>query len=138
MDGVLSDASQRQHYLEGPFPQWEAFFAACDGDDLIEEAAELGRLLDPGLIVILLTARPVRVRRQTLAWLGRNPVRWDLLVMRDDDDWASSHRFKQMEMVDLQERGFAVQLAIDDDPRNVEMYRRTGVPTVYFHSGYYE
>ena len=29
MDGVLSDASGRQHYLDGPFRDWEAFFAAC-------------------------------------------------------------------------------------------------------------
>jgi hypothetical protein len=138
MDGVLSDASQRQHYLDGPFQQWEAFFAACGEDDLIPEAAELARLIDPQLTVILLTARPVRVRRQTLDWLHRHPVRWDLLVMRDDGDWASSHSFKQAEMGDLQARGFAVRLAVDDDPRNVEMYRRAGVPAVYFHSGYYE
>ena len=88
--------------------------------------------------VILLTARPIRVRRQTMDWLGRHPVRWDLLVMRDEDDWTSSHTFKRTELRDLQRRGFEIRLAVDDDPRNVEMYRRAEVPALYFHSGYYD
>jgi hypothetical protein len=29
-------------------------------------------------------------------------------------------------------------LAFEDDPRNVEMFRRSGVPCVYIHSGYYD
>ncbi len=138
MDGVLADASQRQHFLDGPFQYWEKFFAACGADDPIAEALELARLLDPALAVILLTARPIRVRAQTVDWLSRHPVRWDLLVMRDEDDWTSSHTFKRTELRDLQRRGFEIRLAIDDDPRNVEMYRKVDVPALYFHSGYYD
>lgn len=138
MDGVLADASGRQHYLEGPFQQWEAFFQACGQDDPIPEALEMVRLLDPSLVVVLLTARPDRVRPQTLDWLARHPVRWDLLVMRDEFDWTSSHTFKRTELRALQARGFEVRLAVDDDPKNVEMYRRADVPALYFHSGYYD
>lgn len=138
MDGVLSDASGRQHYLEGPMMYWDAFFAACGEDDLIAEAAALGHHLDPDVRVILLTARPIRVRRQTLDWLGRQPVRWDLLLMRDEDDWMSSHVFKRTCLSALRARGFDVRLALDDDPKNVEMFRAAGVPCVYWHSGYYE
>lgn len=138
MDGVLSDASGRQHFLEGPFQYWEKFFQACGEDDPIPEAVEMVRLLDPSLVVILLTARPDRVRPQTLDWLARHPVRWDLLVMRDEFDWTSSHTFKRTELRALEARGFAVRLAVDDDPKNVDMYRRAGVPALYFHSGYYD
>ncbi|HEX7096762.1 MAG TPA: hypothetical protein VF183_12830, partial [Acidimicrobiales bacterium] len=98
MDGVLSDASGRQHYLEGPMPCWDAFFDACGEDEPIGATVALLRLLDPSLAIVLLTARPVRVRRQTLDWLQRHPVRWDLLIMRDEDDWSSSHHFKQVEL----------------------------------------
>ena len=96
------------------------------------------RLLDPALGVVLLTARPIRVQRQTLDWLARHPVRWDLLIMRDEDDWSSSHLFKQVELRELRRAGFDPQLAIDDDPRNVEMYRKEDVAGLYFHSGYYD
>src|SRR5690606_24491295 len=119
MDGVLSDASQRQHLLEGPVPRWDAFFEACGDDLTIPEALELLDLVDPDLAIVLLTARPVRVRRQTLEWLARHPVRWDLLIMRDEDDWSSSHLFKQVELRELRTAGFVPRLAIDDDPRNV-------------------
>jgi hypothetical protein len=138
MDGVLSDASTRQHLLEGPNRRWDAFFEACGDDQPIPEAVELLRLLDPSLTIILLTARPIRVQRQTLDWLRRHPVRWDLLIMRGDDDWSSSHLFKKVELHELRGAGFDPRLAIDDDPRNVEMYRKEGVPGLYLHSGYYE
>ena len=34
--------------------------------------------------------------------------------------------------------GFELQLAVEDDRRNVEMFRAEGVPCIYFHSGYYD
>ena len=38
----------------------------------------------------------------------------------------------------LRATGYEPVLAIDDDPRNAEMYRAEGVPVVYVHSGYYD
>ncbi len=37
IDGVLSDAARRQHYLEDPWPNWRGFFDACGEDQVIEE-----------------------------------------------------------------------------------------------------
>ena len=37
IDGVLSDASTRQHYIEAPRANWRAFFDACGEDPVIEE-----------------------------------------------------------------------------------------------------
>jgi len=31
-----------------------------------------------------------------------------------------------------------LRFAIEDDRRNVDMFRMEGVPCVYFHSGYYD
>ena len=47
LDGVLSDAASRQHYLERPRRDWDAFFEACGDDDVIEEIKVLLDLLDP-------------------------------------------------------------------------------------------
>ena len=138
MDGVLSDASRRQHYLDRPFRDWEAFFQACGDDDLINEVARLLEVLDPDLRVLLLTARPQRVRDQTLAWLQRYGLRWDLLVMRDWDDFGSSRSYKQRVVGEFREYGFELRLAFEDDRRNVDMFHAEGVPCVYIHSGYYD
>jgi phosphoglycolate phosphatase-like HAD superfamily hydrolase len=139
MDGVLSDAASRQHYIEGPGRRnWDAFFAACGDDTLIDDVAQLLHLLDESLQIILLTGRPLRVQPQTLAWLERYKLRWDLLIMRDWGDYMAAREFKQWTVEDLRRVGFELVLAFEDDRRNLEMFRAEGVPCVYIHSGYYD
>jgi hypothetical protein len=138
MDGVLSDASRRQHLLDQPRRDWDAFFAACGDDEPIAEVARLLEVLDPTLPVVLLTARPLRVRPQTLDWLQRHHLRWDLLVMRPDDGPSRSSDFKRSVVVQLRQLGFDLRLAFEDDRRNVAMFHGEGVPCVYIHSGYYD
>lgn len=138
MDGVLSDASSRQHFLEFPQRDWDAFFAACGEDELIGEVARLLEVLDAGHQVVLLTARPLRVRPQTLAWLDRYKLRWDLLIMRDYGDYSASRSFKRETVGHLRRYGFDLRLAFEDDRRNVDMFHGEGIPCVYIHSGYYD
>lgn len=138
IDGVLSDAASRQHYLEAPRRDWRAFFDACGDDPVIEEVHVLLELLDPTLAIVLLTARPQRVHHLTEAWLRRYRIRWDLLVMRPYGDYEVSREFKQGSVWELREYGFDLQLAIEDDRRNVAMFRAEHVPCLYKHSGYYD
>jgi len=138
LDGVLSDAARRQHYLEAPRRDWRAFFDACGDDPVIEEIKVLLDLLDRDLAVVLLTARPLRVHLLTEAWLRRYRIRWDLLVMRPWGDYELARDFKQTSIWDLRSYGFDLRLGIEDDRRNVEMLREEGIPCIYFHSGYYD
>jgi hypothetical protein len=138
LDGVLSDAASRQHYLESPRRDWRAFFDACGDDPVIEEVRVLLELLDRSLRVVLLTARPERVHHLTEAWLRRYRIRWDLLVMRPYGDYDVSREFKEASLWDLRDYGFELRLAIEDDRRNVAMFRAEGVPCLYIHSGYYD
>ena len=60
MDGVLSDAAGRQHHLERPRRDWDAFFDAVRrGRRSSTEVARLLEVLDPTLHIVLLTARPI-------------------------------------------------------------------------------
>jgi HAD superfamily, subfamily IIIB (Acid phosphatase) len=138
IDGVLSDAAGRQHYLEQGRRDWKAFFEACGDDPVIQEVARLLELLRPELAVVLLTGRPQRVQPQTLAWLERYGLRWDLLVMRSRGDYDQVRQFKRAVVDDLRARGFDLRLAFEDDPANRAMFVAAGVPCVYIHSGYYE
>lgn len=138
MDGVLADAANRQHFLEGARRDWDAFFDACGEDPLIEEVGRLAELLDPGLAVVLLTGRPLRVELQTLAWLARFALRWDLLIMRDYGDYSAAREFKRRTVAELRAYGFDLRLAVEDDRRNLEMFQAEGVPCLYIHSGYYD
>jgi hypothetical protein len=138
MDGVLSDAANRQHYLERPRRDWDAFFAACGDDELIAEVARLLEVIDDDLRIVLLTARPISVRPQTLGWLDRYELRWDLLIMREYGDYQASTTFKRRSVGELKAYGFDLRLAFEDDLRNVDMFHAEGVPCVYIHSGYYD
>jgi hypothetical protein len=137
IDGVLSDAAGRQHFLESGRRDWASFFAACGDDPVIEEIARLLELLDSSLAVILLTGRPHGVHPQTMAWLDRYGLRWDLLVMRARGDHAQVTAYKRDAVDDLRAHGFDLRLAFEDDPSNHAMYVAAGIPCVYIHSGYY-
>lgn len=138
IDGVLSDAQARQHYIELGRRDWHAFFDACGDDPLIDEVGRLLELLDPRLRIVLLSGRPIRVQPQTLAWLARYGIRWDLLIMRDVQDYSQVDRFKRIAVHELRARMLEIRLAFEDDPRNRDMFRAEGIPCVYLHSGYYE
>jgi hypothetical protein len=138
MDGVLADASGRQHLLERPYRDWDGFFEACGDDPLIDEVGRLLHCLDDGLRIILLTARPIRVQRHTLDWLDRMGLRWDVLIMREYGDYGASRDFKRRTVFELRDYGFELELAFEDDRRNVDMFRSEGIPCVYIHSGYYD
>ena len=138
MDGVISDASGRQHFLDGSNKDWWAFFEASVDDPPIPEVIGLVERLTENRTIILLTARPSGSADTTLEWLDRHGVRWDLLAMRKDDDHASSPEVKRAILLELRGDGYEPVLAIDDDPENLVMYRSEGVPTVYIHSGYYD
>ncbi len=139
IDGVLSDASGRQHYLLGENKEWWNFFEAAIGDPPIVESIQLVDRLTQNHTVILLTARPKRLTEITVNWLSQNNIHWDALEMRQDDDiYTSSPDVKREILHSLQSLGYEPTLAIDDDPRNLVMYQTEGIPTVYIHSGYYE
>jgi hypothetical protein len=139
LDGVLADARGRQHFLNGPGRKdWRGFFDAAGDDPVIEEVVRLLELLDRDLTIVLLTARPMRIRALTEEWLRRHRVEWDLLVMRPDRDFGPSVDFKRRTVRHLREAGFDLRLAFEDDRRNVDMFHEEGVPCVYLHSGYYD
>jgi hypothetical protein len=140
MDGVLSDAAGRQHYLEADdgWQDWDSFFAAAGEDALISDVARLLDVIGDDHRVVLLTARPMRVQLITLQWLERHQLRWDLLMMRNFGDYGASREFKRRSVGELRDYGFDLRLGFEDDRRNVDMFHEEGIPCIYIHSGYYE
>ena len=137
VDGVLADATHRQYLVTGNRRNWDMFFELCSKDPLIEPTATVARLIDPNLTVILLTARPSWVAPETLGWLERHGVRWDLLIMREHGDYSMARDFKEFTVAELRTFGFDPELAFEDDMRNVHMFERVDIPCVYIHSGYH-
>ena len=136
VDGVISDARHRQELVRDR--RWEEFFDGCPDDPPLESTVALVRSLDPEIAVVLLTARPWRLLDDTVLWLNTHKVSWDLLILRPPKSSGPSRAYKAKEVDQLRQHGFSLVCALEDDPRNVEMYAEANVPCVYIHSGYYE
>ncbi len=137
VDGVISDGQHRQHFLRGRSKQWGDFFRASPEDPPLLPTITLLDLIGDTLVV-LLTARPESIHDETVAWLNKFEVRWDLLIMRGRSDHGPSPDMKRLAVEELRYAGFTPVLAIDDDQRNITMYEEEDVAALYIHSGYYE
>lgn len=139
VDGVIADGWHRQHFLENARRDWKNFFANAFDDAPIDGSVALTRQFAAETAVVLLTARPHNLHQMTVDWVRAQGHRWDLLIMRHRSDGGlSSPEFKRRSVHELRDRGFEPQLAIDDDQRNIEMFRAESIPALYLHSGYYE
>ncbi len=141
LDGVISNATHRQHFLRGARKDWRGFFSSAGQDPPYETGVALAASIDDGHTVAILTARPNYVVDMTRAWLAANDVRHDLLILRPRHGRGSggpSADFKRHELSRLRAAGYEVAMAIDDDERIIEMFRSEGVFALYTHSGYYE
>ena len=141
LDGVISDASHRQHFLAAERSRdkdWHGFFHSCVDDPVIPHGAELAASISPERCVVILTARIDEIRDKTVAWLDANGIRRDWLILRGPREGGPSVDWKRGQLELLAEAGAEVRLCADDDPRNVEMMRALDIPTLYIPSGYYD
>jgi hypothetical protein len=139
IDGVVSDASTRQHFLNNPegVRDWEGFFGTVGEDRPLTAVPALLHLLDPALTVILLSGRPAWVLERTRDWLERHGIRWDQLVMREGDDFMEPASFKRDVVCALRAVGWEIVFAVDDNDGIVQMFVDENIPALYVHSGYY-
>ncbi|MEG3585800.1 MAG: hypothetical protein VX353_00745 [Actinomycetota bacterium] len=137
LDGVISDASHRQHFLEKKDKDWKGFFAACPNDPPIPSGVELTHLLSNIKSIIILTARPVSVQAQTIEWLKKYGVAWKALIMKSAEDPDLSSEMKLLALQEIRDANLKPILIFDDDPRNITMFKEQEVPTMSIYSGYY-
>ncbi len=131
IDGVLADATHRQHHLARRPKDWDAFFGAVSGDPLLESGrsrlVELAETHD----IVLVSGRPERCRADTEAWLARHGISARRVVLRADADRRPAADLKA-ELVRAVGDPGAVVLVIDDDPRVVERLASHGYRTELF------
>ena len=138
LDGVISDASHRQHFLRGTKKDWDGFFSACSDDPPISSGLELTKIINKLQGLIILTARPSTVQSETLDWLNHHGVSWNALIMRSEQDHLSSAEMKLLAIGEIEAASFNPILVFDDDPKNIAMFKEEGIPVVSVHSGYYD
>src|SRR3954463_8864598 len=88
IDGTLADTTHRLHHVKAKPPNWDAFFAECVNDPLIEPTHELAQVVAAqGYKIILVSGRSAKVRPETEAWLAQHAVPYQELHMRAEGDY---------------------------------------------------
>lgn len=114
IDGVLADATHRQHHVAVRPKDWDAFFAAVGADPVIEAGRD--RLQAEALRheVVLLSGRPERTRPDTEAWLLAAGMGRPRVVLRGDHDHRPAAVVKT-ELISAVAPPEEVAVVIDDD-----------------------
>lgn len=128
IDGTLSHADHRLHFIENKPKDWDRFFEAMPHDEPQEWCVFLLSHLD--CTKILLTGRPEDYRAETEAWLAKHGVSYDLLYMRKSGDFRKDTIIKKEFYVDKIKDHFEVKLVVDDLDHVIEMWRSVSLSTL--------
>jgi phosphoglycolate phosphatase-like HAD superfamily hydrolase len=131
IDGVLADATHRQHFVERRPKDWDAFFAAVGMDPVIE--AGRTRLLAESehAEVVLASGRPESTRDATQAWLSAHGMGEPRLVLRPDSDHRPAADLKA-DLVRSLGSPVDIALVIDDDISVLRQLEGLGYRTELF------
>jgi predicted secreted acid phosphatase len=125
IDGTLADVSERLHHVRKPRKDWNAFFKGMAQDKAIHAMVRLCNLLhEGGVHVVLCSGRSEEHRKETVAWLKRQGVRYHELRLRRDRDRRSDTIVKR-ELLDDIDRS-RVLFIVEDRDRVVQMWRAEG------------
>ncbi len=128
LDGTLSDARARRHFVTGKRRDYEAFHARLGDDPVFEWCRTL--MTGMGAIcihVVIVTARNEGCELATRDWLARNEVHFnELHLVRPDGDTTPDHELKRRWL-----RAYGperILFAVEDRTRVADMFREEGVP----------
>ncbi len=137
IDGVIADATHRNHHITKPNNNWDEFFQDCENDTQLTHNTHLLQLLAKHNNITLLTSRPKAVKKQTTNWLTKNNIPWNTLIMRSARNDIPSANYKKLAIQQLIEQNTTIEIVFDDDPKNIAEIKKLGINAIYIHSGYY-
>ncbi len=131
IDGVLADATHRQHHVDQRPKDWSAFFDEVGADDVIDRGRE--RLMELSLDhrIVLLSGRPESTRTDTEGWLDQQGIRYADLRLRPDQDRRKAADYKS-EAIEAIGTPDEVAVVIDDDLAVVERLAGLGYRVEHF------
>jgi len=143
IDGTLSNADHRKHYIEGDKKDWKGFLSPEElrKDTVNKWCADLVKLVwqdtEADICVILLTGRMGRseVTSVTKDWLRDNHIDYDILLMRPDQDYRSDTIVKKEIFEQQIKDKYDVLFAVDDRKSVAGMWRSIGVVCLHCAEG---
>ena len=139
IDGTLSNLNGREKFLHNGEKDWKNFNNNMDKDLPNIPIVELYCTLynSKKYELILISGRQERFRKVTEAWLTWHQIPFDILLMRDDEDFRHDFEVKQDILKCLQAKGKEILFTVDDRQSVVDMWRTNGITCLQCKKGDY-
>ena len=133
LDGTISFADHREHYIAGDNKNWKEFYKAASMDEpnlpVIRLLQALKQANNGNTRIEIWSGRSDEVEKETIEWLAIHDVPYDLLLMRPQNDYRQDYKLKQkwfeQSMRDAK-RGIP-NIVLDDRQQAVDMWRSLNV-----------
>ena len=139
LDGTLALIDDRRDLStkdNGKF-DWDVFFdpANIDLDLPNQPVIDMANLLSKqGYTIMILSGRSDVTKDVTVDWLSNHGIRYDHLIMRDQDNlYMADNDLKQMWLDDIGVNNVA--MVFDDRNQVVDMWRKNGLTTFQVADG---
>ena len=132
IDGVLADSSYAlECIVNTETPDWDGFYERIAQAKVNEWAKT--RVNESHNDIVVITSRSECSRATTEKWLNDNDIYFGTLLMRPDGIIGHSHLVKKSlyEQYVLNGENYEkVAFAVDDDPKNIEMWESIGIQCI--------
>jgi hypothetical protein len=124
IDGTIANTKHRERFVISPVPKerkWKEFFDEMDKDTVIIPTAEM----------VARYCRPDNKQKETKEWLKQNNVPYHILIMKNKQEYRlKGALFKAKVAGKLQDEGYNIKLAIDDEEEVRQMYALIGIKNI--------
>ena len=133
IDGTLADTDHRIHYIkpkEGEKKDWGKFFAAAKDDKPFQHVLQFNQAIAENIndeAIVLVTARPENLRKDTEKWLTENGVYWNELFMRPANERKADFEVKRDIYREQIKPYYDIRAAFEDRLQVAKMWREEGV-----------
>jgi phosphoglycolate phosphatase-like HAD superfamily hydrolase len=125
IDATLSDTSKRIHFIERKPKDWDSFFTHAKEDAVLPEGLAVATTLAAEHVIVYLTGRPERTRRDTEKWLKDNGFPDGKVYMRGNTDRRPSMLMKLGRLQRLAEQR-PIAVLVDDDVKVIAAAEKAG------------
>ena len=126
VDGTLANVKHRLKYVKKTPKDWKSFFDAAVNDPPNQEIVDMVNALAKKYNIVIVSGRPERYREMTTEWLEGNGVRYDVLLMRPDNNSRDDDEVKAKLFDDYLSK-LNIKLVIDDRPSVIRMWKEKGL-----------
>jgi len=128
LDGTIANIDHRRHLVTNGAHDWDAFYLACFDDTPNDPVIDLLNILSPHHEIYIASGRSDVVATETLEWLRKYEVNFDMLWLREHKDSTPDQELKKIWLDEWRKDGKDIKMAFDDRSKVVKMWRDNGIP----------